>query len=104
MLILQCLMNTLPNVQEFNLKRSTMIQDHVHKYWNFLSTNKMKTNELISKKVHINLKIKTIHTTMIIIVVNFKFHSLNHIVIGWNTHLQWMRYIVYLATFSVRNQ
>ena len=34
-----------------------VIQDHVNKYVNSLSTNKMKSNELISKKVHINLKI-----------------------------------------------
>lgn len=34
-----------------------VIQDHVNKYVNSLSTNKMKFNELISKKVHINLKI-----------------------------------------------
>nr|XP_023918608.1 uncharacterized protein LOC112030155 [Quercus suber] len=36
---------------------------------------------------------------MIFIVVDFNLHGLNHIGIGWNTHLQWMRYIVYLATF-----
>ena len=30
---------------------------------------------------------------MILIVVDFNFHGLNHIGIGWNTHLQWMRYI-----------
>ena len=34
-----------------------VIQDHVNKYANSLSTNKMKSDELISKKVHINLKI-----------------------------------------------
>ena len=34
---------------------------------------------------------------MIFIVVNFNFHGLTHRRIGWNTHLQWMRYIVYLA-------
>ena len=70
-----------------------MIQDHVNKYMNSLSTNKMKFDELILKKVHINLKILTIHTTMILIVVDFNLHGLNHIGIGWNTHLQWMRYI-----------
>ena len=34
---------------------------------------------------------------MILIVVDFNLHGLFHIRIGWNTHLQWMRYIVYLA-------
>ena len=38
-------------------KEKIVIQDHVNKYVNSLSTNKMKSNELISKKVHINLKI-----------------------------------------------
>ena len=73
MLIFQCLINTPPNVQEFNLKRQIMIQDHVNKYVNSLSTNKMKSDELISKKVHINLKIQTIHTMMILIVIDFNF-------------------------------
>jgi len=41
---------------------------------------------------------------MILIIVDFNLHGLSHIRIGWNTHLQWMRYIVYLATFLVRNQ
>ena len=34
----------------------------------------------------------------------FNLHGLSHIRIGWNTHLQRMRYIVYLAIFLVRNQ
>ena len=34
---------------------------------------------------------------MILIVVDFNLHGLFHIRIGWNTHLQWMHYIVYLA-------
>ena len=34
---------------------------------------------------------------MILIVVDFNLHGLFHIRIGWNTRLQWMRYIVYLA-------
>ena len=34
---------------------------------------------------------------IILIVVVFNLHGLFHIRIGWNTHLQWMRYIVYLA-------
>ena len=34
-----------------------VIQDHVNKYMNSLSTNKMKSDEPISKKVYINLKI-----------------------------------------------
>ena len=38
-------------------EKKIVIQDHVNKYVNSLSTNKMKSNELISKKVHINLKI-----------------------------------------------
>ena len=104
MLILKYLMNIPPNVQNFNLKRQIVIQDHVNKYVNFLSTNKMKSDELISKKVHINLKIQTIHIMMILIIVDFNFHGLIYIRIGWNTHLQRMRYIVYLATFLVRNQ
>ena len=104
MLILRCLMNTPPNVQNFNLKRQIVIQEHVNKYVNFLSTNKMKFDEFISQKVHTNLKIQTIHTMMILIVVDFNLHGLIHIRTGWNTHLQWMRYIVYLATFLVRNQ
>ena len=77
MLILQCLMNTPPNVQNFNLKRQIMIQDHINKYVNFLSTNKMKSDKLISQKVHINLKIQIIHTMMILIVVDFNLHGLN---------------------------
>ena len=36
--------------------------------------------------------------------LDFNLHGLFHIRIGWNTHLQWMCYIVYLATFLVRNQ
>ena len=68
---------TPPNVQEFNLKRQIVIQDHVNKYVNSLSTNKMKSDELISKKVHFNLKIQTIHTTMILIVVDFNLHGSN---------------------------
>ena len=85
MLILQCLMNTLtpPNVQEFNLKRQIVIQDHVNKYVNSLSTNKMKSDKLVSKKVHINLKIQTIHTTMILIVVDFNIHGSN-----WPPHIK----------------
>ena len=68
---------TPPNVQEFNLKRQIVIQDHINKYVNSLSTNKMKSDELISKKVHINLKIQTIHTTMILIVIDFNLHGSN---------------------------
>ena len=36
--------------------------------------------------------------------LDFNLHGLFHIRIGWNTHLQRMRYIVYLATFLVGNQ
>ena len=90
MLILRCLMNKY-------VKRQIVIQEHVNKYVNFLSTNKIKSDELISQKVHTNLKIQSIHTMMILIVVNFNLHGLFHIRIGWNTRLQWMRYIVYLA-------
>ena len=60
-----------------------VIQDHVNKYMNSLSTNKMKSDELISKKVYINLKIQTIHTTMILIVVDFNFHGSN-----WPPHVK----------------
>ena len=38
-------------------EKKIVIQDHVNKYVNSLSTNKMKSDELISKKVHINQKI-----------------------------------------------
>ena len=37
--------------------RKQICEFPVNKYVNFLSTNKMKSDELISKKVHINLKI-----------------------------------------------
>ena len=47
MLILQCLMSVPPNVQEFNLKGQTIIQDHVNNYTNSLSMNKMKFDMLL---------------------------------------------------------
>ena len=53
---------SIPNEHPFKCSRIQskeiiVIQDHVNKYVNFLSTNKMKFDEFISKKVHINLKI-----------------------------------------------
>ena len=53
---------SIPNEHPFKCSRIQskeiiVIQDHVNKYANFLSKNKMKSDELISKKVYINLKI-----------------------------------------------
>ena len=44
-LILRWLMNKY-------VKRQIVIQEHVNKYVNFVSTNKIKSDELISQKVH----------------------------------------------------
>ena len=60
-------------------EQKIVIQDHINKYVNSLSTNKMKFDELISNKVHINIKIQTIHIRMILIVVDFNLHSSNRL-------------------------
>ena len=105
MLILQCLMSVPPNVQELNLKGQTIIQDHVNKYMNSLSMNKMKFDMLLIAGSYQPRNIQYPYKGP-------KNHRRSFQSSWFESHSNWLEYSpsadsIYclpLATFFVRNQ